>query len=83
MVGVARAVSDGFERSVGQMAVGDEVELVGPDCRPFAWTAGPMEDMDGVRLSEVRTPQQRFRVKLPQAVPPLSFVRHAVELSGK
>ena len=66
-----------------KFSVGDEVELVGPDCRPFAWTVGPMEDMDGVKLSEVRTPQQRFRVKLPKRVPPLSFVRHAVELSGR
>ena len=66
-----------------KFSVGDEVEIVGPDCRPFAWTVGPMEDMDGVKLSEVRTPQQRFRVKLPKCVPPLSFVRHAVELSGK
>ena len=66
-----------------KFSVGDKVELVGPDCRPFAWTVGPMEDMDGVPLSEVRTPQQRFRVKLPKCVPPLSFVRHAVELSGK
>ena len=66
-----------------KFSVGDEVEIVGPDCRPFAWTVGPMEDLDGVPLSEVRTPQQRFRVKLPKCVPPLSFVRHAVELSGK
>ena len=43
----------------------------------------PMEDMDGIPLSEPRTPQMRFRAKLPAQVPPLSFVRHAVELSGR
>lgn len=62
---------------------GDTLELVGPDCRPFSWTAGEMEDMDGVPLAEPRTPQQRFRAKLPCQVPALSFLRHAVELSAK
>ena len=42
-----------------------------------------MEDMDGIPLSEPRTPQMRLRAKLPAQVPPLSFVRHAVELSGR
>ena len=40
---------------------GDTVELVGPDFRPMLWTAGAMEDMDGIPLSEPRTPQMRFR----------------------
>ena len=62
---------------------GDTVELVGPDFRPMLWTAGAMEDMDGLPLSEPRTPQMRFRTKLPCCVPELSFVRHAVELSPK
>ena len=62
---------------------GDTVELVGPDFRPMLWTAGAMEDMDGIPLSEPRTPQMRFRAKLPCCVPGLSFVRHAVELSPK
>ena len=62
---------------------GDTVELVGPDFRPMLWTAGAMEDMDGLPLSEPRTPQMRFRAKLPCCVPELSFVRHAVELSPK
>ena len=62
---------------------GDTVELVGPDFRPMLWTAGAMEDMDGIPLSEPRTPQMRFRAKLPCCVPELSFVRHAVELSPK
>ncbi len=62
---------------------GDTVELVGPDFRPMLWTTGAMEDMDGIPLSEPRTPQMRFRAKLPCCVPELSFVRHAVELSPK
>ncbi len=66
-----------------KFAVGDTVELVGPDFRPLSWQVPPMEDMDGIPLSEPRTPQMRFRAKLPAQVPPLSFVRHAVELSGR
>ena len=62
---------------------GDTVELVGPDFRPILWTAGAMEDMDGIPLSEPRTPQMVFKMKLPQRVPPMSFVRHAVQLSAK
>ena len=42
-----------------------------------------MEDLDGVPLLEPRTPQMRFRAKLPKRIPPLSFIRHAVELSGR
>ena len=42
-----------------------------------------MEDLDGVPLSEPRTPQMRFCARLPKQVPPLSFIRHAVELSGR
>lgn len=63
--------------------VGDTVELVGPDCKPFSWTVGQMYDMDGAAVTEPRTPQMRFRAKLPKAVPALSFVRHAVELSAQ
>ena len=66
-----------------KFARGDTVELVGPDCKPFSWTVGAMEDMEGIPLTEPRTPQMRFRAKLPQYVPPMSFVRHAVELSAE
>ena len=66
-----------------KFAAGDEVELVGPDCEPFSWIAGGMQDMDGLPLTEPRTPQMRFRARLPKQVPAMSFVRHAVELSGK
>ena len=62
---------------------GDTVELVGPDLRPFAMTVQAMTDEEGNALDEPRTPQMRFRMKLPQAVPPYTLVRHAVELSAK
>jgi len=62
---------------------GDTVEIVGPDLRPFAMTVPEMTDEAGETLTEPKTPQMTFHVKLPQAVPPLSLVRHAVELSAK
>jgi putative protease len=62
---------------------GDEIEIVGPDTKPFTITAPVMEAEDGAPLDEPRTPQMVFRMKLPRAVPPMSFVRHAVELSAK
>ena len=66
-----------------KFAAGDTVELVGPDCKPFSVTVPPMEDLEGNVLLEPKTPQSRFRMKLPKQVPPLSFVRHAVELSAQ
>ena len=62
---------------------GDEIEIVGPDTKPFTITAPVMEAEDGTPLDEPRTPQMVFRMKLPRAVPPMSFVRHGVELSAK
>ena len=66
-----------------KFAMGDEVELVGPDTRPFTMTVPLMEDADGLPLTEPRTPQMVFRMQFPRPVPPMSFVRHAVELSAK
>ena len=66
-----------------KFAVGDEVEVVGPDCRPFPMIVPMMYDADGFELPEPRTPKSVFKMKLPRQVPPLSFVRHKVELSGK
>lgn len=62
---------------------GDTVELVGPDCKPFSMVVPEMEDMEGNLLLEPKTPQSLFRVKLPHAVPAMSFVRHAVALSAQ
>jgi putative protease len=66
-----------------KFSMGDEIELVGPDCRPFTMRAPMMYDEQGFELPNPRTPQTVFRMKLPHFVPPLSFVRHAVELSAK
>lgn len=66
-----------------KFSVGDEVELVGPDCRPFSITAPMMYDETGGELPQPRTPKSLFRMKLPRGVPAMSFVRHKVALSGK
>ena len=66
-----------------KFAAGDEVEVVGPDAKPFSMTVPPMEDLEGQTLLEPRTPQSRFLMQLSQWVPPLSFVRHAVALSAQ
>jgi len=62
---------------------GDIVELVGPDLRPFSMGVPEMADAEGNVITEPRNPQMTFRMKLPKAVPPLTVVRHAVELSAK
>ena len=66
-----------------KFAQGDELEVVGPDLRPFPITAGDMTDMDGQPLSEPRTPQMRFYLPLGKQVPPYSILRHSVDLSAK
>ena len=66
-----------------KFSAGDTVEVVGPDCKPFSMTVPMMEDMEGNALAEPRTPQSLFKMKFPQKVPAMSFVRHAVELSAK
>lgn len=66
-----------------KFAAGDELELVGPDTRPMAFSAPMMEDLEGLPLREPRTPQMLFRMKLPGPVPAYSMLRRAVELSGK
>ena len=62
---------------------GDEVELVGPDFRPLTIMTPAMQDEEGNVLEEPKTPQMTFRMKLPCAVPPMTLVRRAVELSAK
>ncbi len=61
---------------------GDAVEIVGPNLRPFAMTVPEMRDDGGFTLFEPKTPQMRFTMQLPCQVPPMSFVRRAVELSA-
>ena len=66
-----------------KFSAGDALEVVGPDLRPFAITAQGMRDADGMPLDEVRTPQSRFTLRLPKAVPPMSLLRRSVDLSAK
>ena len=66
-----------------KFAAGDTVEIVGPDAQPFTITVPAMRGADGEVLLEPKTPQMTFTMELPRPVPPMSFVRHAVELSGK
>ena len=66
-----------------KFSAGDALEVVGPDLRPFAVTAQGMRDTDGMSLDEVRTPQSRFTLRLPKAVPPMSLLRRSVDLSAK
>ncbi|MBP3304550.1 MAG: U32 family peptidase [Oscillospiraceae bacterium] len=62
---------------------GAELEAVGPDLRPFPFTAENMTDTEGNPLSEPRTPQMRFFLPLPKAVPPYTVLRRSVDLSAK
>ena len=62
-----------------KFSVGDAVEIVGPDQKPFSMIVPQMENADGIPISEARTPQMLFQMKLPRPVPAWSLVRHAVE----
>ena len=66
-----------------KFACGDQVEVVGPDTKPFTMTAPMMTDSQGLPLTEPKTPQMVFTMQLPHPVPPMSFVRHAVDLGGR
>lgn len=62
---------------------GDELEVVGPDLRPFPIVAGNMADLEGQPLEEPKTPQMKFTIRLSKPVPPLSMLRRSVDLSAK
>ncbi|MBR5571053.1 MAG: U32 family peptidase [Oscillospiraceae bacterium] len=66
-----------------KFAAGDTLEVVGPDTKPFTVTAAPMVDSEGSTLTEVKTPQMVFSMRLPKQVPPMSFLRRAADLSAK
>ena len=66
-----------------KFSAGDEVEVVGPDLRPFAFRAPVMEDGEGEPLTEPKTPQMVFRMRMPRPVPTWSMVRIARDLSAK
>ncbi|MBR6826448.1 MAG: U32 family peptidase [Oscillospiraceae bacterium] len=86
---VCAIVTDCDEKGLATLSLrnkfrtGDVLEVVGPDLRPFELTVPVMETMEGESLEEPRTPQMLFRMQLPKAVPPMSILRHSVELSAK
>ena len=63
--------------------VGDELEIVGPDLRPFTFNAADIRDEDGNVLEEPRHPEMKFTMQLPKQVPALSMIRRSVDLSAK
>ncbi len=58
-----------------KFSAGDTLELIGPDVAPLSFTVPQMADADGLPLTQPRTPQMRFTIQLPRAVPPLSILR--------
>ena len=66
-----------------KFSAGDAAEVVAPDTKPFSFAAPPMEDMDGLPLTEPRTPQMNFRMQLPRPVPAMSILRIARPLSAQ
>ena len=62
---------------------GDELEVVGPDLRPFPIVVEGMTDTEGNALEEPRTPQMQFHMQLPKPVPAHSIIRRSVDLSAK
>ena len=58
-----------------KFAMGDTVQVVGPDTPSFDMVAPMMADEEGQPLEAPRHPQMVFKMKLPRAVPPLSVVR--------
>ena len=61
----------------------DEMELVGPDTKPFAIIPEKMTDTDGNELTEPRKPEMQFYLQLSRQVPALSIIRKKVDLSAK
>jgi len=66
-----------------KITAGEQLEVVGPDCKPESFAAVGMTDMDGVPLAEAKNPQMLFRMKLPRQTPAWSILRAARDLSAK
>ena len=62
---------------------GTQLEMVGPDLRPMAFTVEHMADLEGGNLAEPRTPQMKFYLQLPCQVPEYTILRKSVDLSAK
>ena len=65
-----------------KFSLGEPLEAVGPNLRPFSLKAAQLRSLEGEPLSEVRTPQMMFRMKLPCQVPAWTILRHQVDLSA-
>ena len=66
-----------------KFSAGDTLEAVGPDMKPFSFTAPVMEDEEGNALTDPRNPQMVFRMRLPRPVPVWSILRIERDLSAK
>ena len=67
-----------------KFAVGDEVELVGPDLKPLAFTVPEMADGEGNPISEAKNAPRWCSVcALPCRAPAGSILRIARDLSAK
>ena len=66
-----------------KFSVGDRLEVVGPDLRPFEIVASNIADEEGNPLNEPRTPQMKFTMQLSKKVPAHSMIRRSVDLSAK
>lgn len=64
-----------------KFSAGDRVELIAPGGTPLAFEVPVMEDLEGGLLTEPKTPEMKFRMLLPIAVPPLAILRKRVSLS--
>ena len=66
-----------------KFSMGDILEAVGPDTRPFPFTVPMMQDENGNDLEEPKTPQMKFTMQLPCQVPAYTMLRRSVDLSAK
>ena len=83
MLSCLDARQEAFPKDAFLLRTGDTVELVGPDLRPFSMTVPEMRDETGTVIEEPRNPQMLLKLRLPRPVPPMTLVRHQVELSAK
>ena len=65
-----------------KFSVGESLEAVGPNLRPFSFAAAALRTVKGEPLFEVRTPQMMFFMKLPCQVPAWTILRHQADLSA-
>ena len=66
-----------------KFTVGDTLEAVGPDMKPFSFEVTAIEDAEGLPVTEPKTPQMLLRVQLPRQVPAWSILRIERDLSAK